>query len=571
MRTTASAAVACDETANMLRSSPFVAQCKKRFVELAASAVGRDDAAAGDSDTIVASFAPGRINLIGEHVDYMGGAVLPAAIDRGVLAVGALYLAPPLAAATSTWTFFCGDGAERATFAAKKVKADERDGGGEAAARRDRDLALLPCCYWDLTLTSSSPPSSSLRWIEYVRALAAQVRVRCDDDDGDDKSAQHLVVAVFSTLPIGAGLSSSAAFIIAVMNLLLAATDPSSPATIVRSLTLPPPPTRSDDDDGDEAYSARRDIALAAQATEHRCGTNCGIMDQLASLFGSPRACLLTDCARLHVEAVPLRGLARSGVRLVLVDSVRSHQLGNEYNELRAALERGERAAAKAMATTNSPAGGGGEAGGHFSVVAWARRELDQLRDTNDSQALTNAYSLADAIGAKIAAIALGGGSDAQDAAKLSYMAAETARTVLFCQILRALDDDNDGGARPAANVAALVAELGRLLNGTHDGLSNVLRVSTPELDFIQRFLVADSPASLSFLGARMMGGGFGGCVLALVQLASSDDDTTAAAQGDAAMAEYMDTTFAPAFTAQFFGFQPRWYPVAIGAGASII
>src|SRR5712692_2928437 len=150
-----------------------------------------------------AFFAPGRVNLIGEHTDYSGGLVLPAALELGIRIVGTP--------------------AERIALASERFGEVQLDARGAEA------------------LTG---------WGRYVAAVAAEL-------DGLGRPPVGFSGTVASTLPIGAGLSSSAALEFAVATTLCAVAD-------VRLEHL--------------------ELALAAQRSDLRgVGVPCGIMDQAVS------------------------------------------------------------------------------------------------------------------------------------------------------------------------------------------------------------------------------------------------------------------------------------------------
>jgi galactokinase len=204
--------------------------------------------------------APGRVNLIGEHTDYSGGLVLPAAIDRGVRldvepADGRIALSSP--------------------FAGEPV-AIAADGTGAAQG-----------------------------WGRYVAAMAAEL-------DALGRPPVGLRGTVSSDLPMGAGLSSSAALEMAVGTALCNVADfPLAPI----------------------------DLAAAGQRAEHRAvGVPVGIMDQAASVLGQEGHALLLDCASLDFKHVPLP----EELAIAVVHSGVSRTLeGSSYAERRAELEEG--------------------------------------------------------------------------------------------------------------------------------------------------------------------------------------------------------------------------------------
>jgi galactokinase len=207
--------------------------------------------------------APGRVNLIGDHTDYQDGLCLPMAIDREV-----------------------------------EVRARER-GDGIVVARSDAIVGVV-----ELPADGTTDPASvEPRWGRSVAAVLQVLAERRRPAIGFDTE-------VSSTVPLGSGLSSSAAFTVAVV---IAAAE-------IGSLALD-----------------RRSIALAAQAAEQRAtGLPCGVMDQMASVFGRAGHALLLDCRTLAIEAVPLPASAA----VVVVHTGVSRRLEHSaYAERRSACE----------------------------------------------------------------------------------------------------------------------------------------------------------------------------------------------------------------------------------------
>jgi galactokinase len=205
----------------------------------------------------IRAFAPGRVNLIGDHTDHTGGLVLPMAIDLGTQVVG------------------------------------ER--GGEAVQLRSEAEPAAAEVALDVTdATSVDPP-----WARYVAGVVAELR-----------PAAGFRGTVATTLPLGGGLSSSAALEVAV------------------ALALGAP---ADDPTG---------LALLCQRAEQRAsGVPCGVMDQLASVAGVDGCALLIDCHALSVDPIPLPG----GVEVLVVHSGEPRALaGSAYAERRAQCEAAE-------------------------------------------------------------------------------------------------------------------------------------------------------------------------------------------------------------------------------------
>ncbi len=203
------------------------------------------------SGALVEARAPGRVNLIGDHTDYTGGLVLPMAIDR--------------------WTTVRG------------VRCD-----GHVRLRSDADDVTL-----HLTLPVLDPAAVRPPWGRYVAAVAAEL----------GPSALGLDGTVTTTVPLGAGLSSSAAL------------------EVATALAL-----------GHHGPSLA--LAQLCQRAEHRAvGVPCGIMDQLAAAAGVEGAALFIDCTALTVTPVPMP----DDVEVVVVHSGQERVLAGSAYATRAA------------------------------------------------------------------------------------------------------------------------------------------------------------------------------------------------------------------------------------------
>ena len=202
------------------------------------------------------SYAPGRVNLIGDHTDYTGGLVLPMAIDLGTTVDG--------------------------TRGGSQVRLRSADESLEAVVDvTERDPAAL------------TPP-----WARYVGGVVAELEPQLG-----------FTGSVRTTLPIGGGLSSSAALEVAV------------------ALAL-----------GFEGTPL--ELATLCQRAEHRAsGVPCGIMDQLASAAGVADHALMIDCATLQITPVAVP----EDVDVVVVHSGHERSLtGSAYAERRAQCEAAE-------------------------------------------------------------------------------------------------------------------------------------------------------------------------------------------------------------------------------------
>ena len=201
------------------------------------------------------------------------------------------------------------------------------------------------------------------------------------------------------------------------------------------------------------------ELARIGQSTEHNyCGVKCGIMDQFASVFGRQGCLMRLDCRSLEFEYFPFDP---QGYKLVLVNSMVKHSLGNEYNERRESCE-------KAVALMNDLFGG-----------------VETLRDAN--------YQMLEAVKGSL--------SD-QDYRRAKYVLDEKERVLTVCDAL------NEGNYEL----------VGQKMYETHWGLSRDYTVSCPELDFL-----VETAQECGVTGSRVMGGGFGGCTINLVRETIAD------------------------------------------------
>ncbi|MDH7481304.1 MAG: galactokinase [Armatimonadota bacterium] len=206
--------------------------------------------------------APGRVNLIGEHTDYNDGYVLPIAIDREIL----------IAASKSSDSMFhlYSDNFDRiAVFSLDNIQKDPEN-----------------------------------KWSNYPRGVAWMLQKR-------RKHIEPTNMVIHGDVPLGAGLSSSAAFEVA-------------SAMAFQALY------------GFEMTG--EEMALLCQAAENKfVGVNCGIMDQFISRLGSKDHALFIDCRTLESSPVPLPS---EEVKVIVADTTRKRGLvDSEYNVRRAQCE----------------------------------------------------------------------------------------------------------------------------------------------------------------------------------------------------------------------------------------
>jgi galactokinase len=327
--------------------------------------------------------APGRVNLIGEHTDYNQGFVFPTAIDREVI----------IAASKSEGSEVC----------VRSMDYGEED---------QFELA-------DIGKRNDRP------WANYLRGVLSTLQKRGALLAGFD-------AVLTGNVPQGAGLSSSAAYEVAVATL----------CNKMNDLMLSP-----------------KDIALIAQRAENEfVGVQCGIMDQFISALAEEDSALLIDCRSLIARAVPLRLTAHDCSIVIINTGVQRGLVDSKYNERRAECARGVE-----------------------KLSQLCGRTINSLRDI-DLEEFEK----------------LGGSLDKTVANRCRHVISENQRVL---DAVCCLEDGDLNG-------------FGQLMNASHASLRDHFQVSCPELDI----LVELSQSHADVIGARMTGGGFGGCAVALIR-----------------------------------------------------
>jgi galactokinase len=206
---------------------------------------------------------------------------------------------------------------------------------------------------------------------------------------------------------------------------------------------------------------SRMEIALAGQQTEHRfAGVQCGIMDQFASLHGKAGHLMKLDCRSLEFEYIPFDF---PDLRIVLVNSMVSHSLASsEYNLRRHQCESG------------------------VEILRRYDMSIHSLRDVRPELLDTHREQLGETI-----------------YKRCRFIVGENQRLQSGCDFLKSHNLD----------------AFGKLMYASHDGLSHDYEVSCPESDFLVKS-IRELPG---VKGARQMGGGFGGCIICLVEKNATD------------------------------------------------
>ena len=325
--------------------------------------------------------APGRVNIIGEHTDYADGFVMPAAIDF-------------------------------ATFAA--ISAHD-DGRIEVRSENYHDEVAYEL--------SGLPERRIGHWSDYPLGVISVLR-----EDGVEVPAFSLTL--HGDVPVGAGLSSSAAVEVSTMAAVLSLTDARIP--------LP------------------RMAQLCRRAENGYVGASTGIMDQFIACCGAENHALLLDCRSLEYRLAPIP----PDVRLVIANTMVKHShAGGEYNTRRAEVEEGT------------------------EILRRHRPEIRKLRD------------------ATMADLERWGNEMPPGVLKRTrHVITENARTVAAADALECGD----------------LETLGQLMYAAHVSYRDDFEASCHEADVMVELASKEEGC----IGARLTGGGFGGCTVDLVKAA---------------------------------------------------
>ena len=324
--------------------------------------------------------APGRVNLIGEHTDYAEGFVMPAAIDFATLAA----ISPR------------SDG---------KIALYSENYGEE----RHFDASAVPTM------------KASKHWTDYPLGVVSILA-------GEGHAIPAFSLSLWGDVPLGSGLSSSAALEVATALAVLS----------VLNATYPRP-----------------QLARLCQRAENEfVGSSCGIMDQFISANGSKDHAMLLDCRDLSFRLAPIP----PDIALVIANTMVKHSVtGGDYTTRRAEVEAA------------------------CAVIASHRPGVQFLRDAtvDDLERWGNEMS-------------------AESLKRAHHVITENLRTVSFAKALEKGD----------------MNEVGRLMAEAHTSYSQDFEASCVEADA----MVELAQDLQGLIGARLTGGGFGGCTINLVE-----------------------------------------------------
>ena len=367
--------------------------------------------------------SPGRINLIGEHTDYNHGFVLPAAIDKYI-----------------------------------EVAIGKRTDGAIHMVALDLEETII------LHIHNLIPHAT--QWVNYIIGVVDQVfnskennvnSIENNTPFNETKLVAGFNICIQGNIPLGAGLSSSAAVECAVLFAI----------NELYHLSL-----------------TKMQMALMAQAAEHTfAGVNCGLMDMFASLHGQKNKAILLDCDSLAFTYYPIE---LKDYSIVLFDTQIKHALASsEYNTRRLECEQGLKIIQEKYA----------------SVKTFRDISLEQVEECLASWDISKNEMNEDTIQEKIRK-----DKTSKVYQRCKYVVEEIARVQLAVQDLEKGD----------------MQAFGKKMFATHEGLSKLYEVRCPELDF----LVAEVSNNKNVLGARMMGGGFGGCTINIIKKTAVEEIT---------------------------------------------
>jgi galactokinase len=323
--------------------------------------------------------APGRVNLIGEHTDYAEGFVMPVAIDFATLAA--------ISPRTDGKVVICSENFdEEKTF--------------EAA---------------------SLPTTAAKHWSDYPLGVLAILA-------GEGQKIPAFSMTLWGDVPLGSGLSSSAALEVVTMLAVLSLTGASYPGPVV--------------------------ARLCQRVENEFVGANCGIMDQFISANGKENHALLLDCRDLSFKLAPIP----DDIAIVIANTMVKHSIaGGDYPTRRRESEA-------ACAIINGHRGG-----------------VPFLRDATLEDLAKWGHEM-----------------EPKSYLRAKHVITEDLRTVAAEKALEMGD----------------LAEVGRLMAEAHASYSKDFEGSCPEADAMVE-MAQDLPG---LIGARLTGGGFGGCTVNLVQ-----------------------------------------------------
>lgn len=389
-----------------------------------------------DVEWLIFTFAPGRVNFYGEHVDYMGGYVCPGGLREGCHIVAGRVKK------------FVGDGKVR--FATTNGQCAALSGVGEGEHNKN--------------------------WTTFAVGATA-ISLEALHKTFQDPALSGVCFMSHGSLSMGSGMSASACYAVALLNAVQSVL-----TKAYQSYPLAKGATHYT-----ELPKGNREqkIALTKQAllieTKY-CGVNVGIMDQFSCVHATQHNFMALDCDQLTFTNHDINQITGPEGCFILINSMVKHELtgaddSSSYNVLRSDAEGAERAVSKV------------KLGGKPFKFCDCARNPQKFTTGDPVQFVADCKSA----------------MTQSQYDRGTFNMAEQVRTIEFI-----------GLSNPSCPLSKeqRYKRAGELLDATFYGQRDLLRISTPELNYLHEVAKQDPNVS----GGRIMGAGFGGCLLTLVK-----------------------------------------------------
>lgn len=346
---------------------------------------------------------------------------------------------------------------------------------GRVAKYKDSKMRFATTKGQYYELASIEEGAHNKDWSTFARG-AACIMLKDLQKTLDDPALQGFCLISHGTLPMGSGMSASASYDVALLNAIRSAALSTYKERPQQQPHHYPELDRGNRDDK---------IKLTKQAlyieTKY-CGVNVGIMDQFSCVHATFGKFMALDCDTLTFKNHEIGNITGPDGCFLLINSMVKHELtgadhGNGYNAIRSDIEGAEAAVSKV------------KLGGKPFKFCHIARNPTKFTTGDPVQFVAECKEA----------------MTPSQYARGVFNVAEQIRTIEFI-----------GLSEPSCPLspAARYKRAGELLNATHEGQRDALRISTPELNFIQEAINKEEGVA----GGRLMGGGFGGCILLLLK-----------------------------------------------------
>jgi galactokinase len=368
---------------------------------------------------LTVAWAPGRVNLIGEHTDYNDGWVLPVAIDRAVAIAGRRLAAPEV----------------------------------QCVSAHHRGYVRFPIPVGGVVVEQPGRVRGLPLWGRFVRAVLSEYLSLPETG-----ALSGFAAAIVGNVPVGGGMSSSAALEVAV-------------ATYVTAL-------------GGPAFPPIEVARLCQRAEQRAAGVRVGIMDQATACLGRKDHAILLDCRTLEYTYIPA---SFDGATLLIYNTGVPHSLAaTAYNERRAQCEEAVRALANAL-RDERPA-----------------RSISALRDVTAADLKSHADALPDVLLRRARHVVSENERVLRAVEALRASDLETLGQLLFASHASLRDDyevscpELDAVVEIATQVAGVY---GARMMGAGFGGSALILVRSSQLEALQRALASEYPQRTGRIG----------------------------------------------------------------------